>query len=231
MKLILLFKIIFLPLLGLIFLSIPILSLVQASSLVLNPPFGNVEEGKDLVVDVVLQANGEVVDGVDIVLTFETKTLKVKEVKKGTFFSNYPKEVVDGGQLKVSAISPAEGLLITNEVVVLTAIFEVINTGGTRVDLSFTSGSTTDSNVVLHTSSKDSLTEVKNGNYSVTASPEKIEAARKQAASKPINPLPIFLLIVIALALGAWYVLKNRKPKEDVFIPEPFPLDRPPKVQ
>ena len=230
MKLHLLAKTILSALLGLVFLSLPIFSPVLASSLMLNPPFGNVEQGKDLSIDVVLKASGEVVDGVDVMLTFDPKILKVKEIKKGTIFSNYPKEVVDGGQLRMSALSPTEGLLIANAVVVFTVLFEIQDTGDTRVDISFEGGSTTDSNVVLHSNSKDSLTEVKSGSYSVTASPEKIEAAKRKA-SQGLGPLPFFLLIVIVGAGVVWYVLKKRKPKEDVFIPEPFPLDRPPKIE
>ena len=88
MKLHLLAKTILSALLGLVFLSLPIFSPVLASSLMLNPPFGNVEQGKDLSIDVVLKASGEVVDGVDVMLTFDPKILKVKEIKKGTIFSN-----------------------------------------------------------------------------------------------------------------------------------------------
>ena len=230
MKIKFLSKIIALKLAGIAFLMSPILSPVLASSLLLNPPFGNVDEGKDLSIDVVLKATGEVVDGVDILLTFDTKILKVKEIKKGTTFSNYPKEVVDGGQLKMSAISPKEGLVISKEAVIFTVVFEIMDTGDTRVDLSFAKDATTDSNVVLHGSSKDSLTEVKNGSYSVVATPEKVQQNRKKN-QKGLNPLPFFLLIIIIGAVVVWYKLKNRKTKEDVFIPEPFPLDRPPKVE
>lgn len=229
MKFQLLSKISLSILLGLVFLNLPIVSPVLASSLILNPPFGHVDEGKDLSIDVVLKATGELIDGVDVVLSFDTKILKVKEVKKGTIFSNYPKEVVDGGQLKLSAISPAEGFLVANDVVVFTVLFEIQNTGDTRVDVTFENGSTTDSNVVLHSNSKDSLTEVKSGSYSVTASPEKIEEAKRKA-SKGLDPLPFFLLIVVVGAVVVWFILKKRRPKEEVFIPEPFPLDRPPKV-
>jgi len=213
-----------------LFLQTPLFSIANASYLLLNPPFGNIEAGKDLIIDVVLQAKGEKIDGVDVVISFDSKTLKVKEVKKGKFFANYSKEVIEPGQLKFSALSPSEGLLMGDDVVVATIVFEIYASGETSIDLAFNKDSTTDSNVVLHEDSKDSLSSVKNGRYLVAASPEKIKAA-KRAAAKSLNPLPVFVLIIIVGAVIVWYILKNRKPKEEVFIPEPFPLDRPPKLE
>lgn len=204
---------------------------VLASSLLLNPPFGNVEEGDDLVVDVVLKAQNELVDGVDALLTFDVNVLRVKEVKNGAFFPEYPIKDAKDGQLKITALSPKEGLLVPNEVVVVTVVFEILDTGDTKVNLSFEEGSTIDSNVSLHASAQDSLAEVKNGSYSVVATPERVQEAKKKKAQGGLDPLPFFLIILVIGAVGAWYYLKNRKPKEDVFIPEPFPLDRPPKVE
>ncbi len=213
------------------FFTLPLFSPVLASSLLLNPPFGNVEEGKDLSLDIVLKAKNELVDGVDILLTFDVNVLKVKEVKNGAFFREYPIRKEDSGQLKITALSPKEGLLVPDEVVVSSVIFEILDTGETKVNLSFVNGSTTDSNVTLHATSVDSLTEVKNGNYSVVATPEKVAQAKQKKAQTGLDPLPFFLLIVILGGVGGWYYLKKRKPKEEVFVPEPFPLDRPPKVE
>lgn len=214
-----------------LFFSLPVFSPVIASSLILNPPFGNVEEGKDLSLDIVLKAKNELVDGVDVTLTFDVNLLKVKEIKNGAFFSEYPVKKEDSGQLRITALSPKEGLLVPDEVVVASVVFEILDTGETKVNLSFVSGSTTDTNVTLHTTATDSLTEVKNGNYSVVATPEKVEQAKQKKARTGLDPLPFFLLIIILGGVGVWYYLKNRKTKEEVFVPEPFPLDRPPKVE
>ena len=212
------------------FLLTAVFSPTFASSLVLNPPFGNVSQGQDLSVDVVLKAQQETVDGTDVIINYDVNVLKLKEIKGGPFFSTYPTKKAESGQIKITALAPKAGLLVPNEVVVATVVFEVLSTSDTKLDLVFQSGSTTDSNVALHGSGQDSLTEVKGGSYSVVATPENQRIAQNKKAASQISPLPIFLLLLCLGAVGIWYYLRKRKPKEDFFVPEPFPLDRPPKA-
>lgn len=223
--------IIFLLFLLAFFCFLPTLNKALATSLIINPPFGNVSEGKDLTVDVVLKGEDETVDGADILINFDSKILKVKEIKNGPFFGDYPVKKGDGNQVRITALAPKDGVKVFGEVVVASIIFEVLDSGQTKLDIVFQNGSTTDSNVPSHGKIEDSLKDVKGGSYSVVASPEKLRQAKANQRKAP-SALPIFLLILVLIGVGVWYWWKHRKPpKEDVFIPEPFPLDRPPKVE
>ena len=112
-----------------------------------------------------------------------------------------------------------------------TIIFEILDSGSTNVTLNFQKDGTNESNVPLHGTAADSLLEVKNGSYIVAATAENIQIAKAKKAKGIVPLLPFFIIILIIIGGGAWYYWKHRKPpKEDVFIPEEFPLDRPPKL-
>lgn len=218
------------------FFSMTVLTLVfsrgvAASTLLLNPPFSNVKQGDDLKLDVVLNGQDEMVDGVDAVLTYDVNVLSVKSIKEGAFFAAYPAKKDDGGQIRITALAPKEGVKIFGDIVVASIDFEVLDTSQTKVDIVYEKDSTKDSNAPLHGSANDSLTSVTGGSYSVVATPERIKKAQAKKASSTNWPLIIFVILLILGAIGAWYYLKNRKKKEDVFVPEPFPLDKPPKVE
>lgn len=213
-------------------LIVPKIAPVFASSLVLNPPFGNVDSGKNLSVDVVLKGNEEIVDGVDASITYDVNFLKVHEIKSGNFFNNYPVKKNDNGKITITALAPKDGVKIIGNIVVATITFEVLDSGQTDVTLNFQKDATTDSNVPVHGTAVDSLTEVKSGSYTVTATPENIQVARAKKAKSAVPLWPFFIIILFIIGGGVWYYFKHRKPpKEDVFIPEEFPLDRPPKLE
>lgn len=210
---------------------LPKITPVFASSLILNPPFGNVDPGKNLSVDVVLKGNEEIVDGVDASISYDVNFLKVKEIKTGNFFNTYPLKKDENGKITITALAPKDGVKIIGDIVVATVTFEVLDSGQTDVTLNFQKDATTDSNVPVHGTAVDSLTEVKSGSYTVTATPENIQLAKAKQANKAIPLWPFFIIILLLIAGGVWYYLKHRKPpREDVFIPEEFPLDRPPKL-
>ena len=81
----------------------PKFSSVWASKLILNPPFSNVEEGKDLEVEIVLQSDGERVDGVDVSLMYDAGYLELKELREGGFFGTYPIKQDESGKLKLTS--------------------------------------------------------------------------------------------------------------------------------
>jgi len=212
--------------------GLPKLSPIFASSLLLNPPYGSIEAGKDLNVDVVLKGNDEVVDGVDVSISYDADVLKVKEIKNGGFFNNYPTKTYENGKILVTALAPKDGVKISGDIVVASIDFEILDSGSTNLTLNFQKDSTKDSNVTVHNTAADSLLEVKNGSYTVVATAENLQAARVKKAQKFLPLLPFFLLILMLIGGGVWYYMKHRKPpKEDVFIPEEFPLDRPPKLE
>lgn len=223
--------IIVLLLFGVFSFGLPKVNSVFASSLILNPPFGNVDAGKDLSLDVVLKGEEEVIDGVDVVVSYDVNLLRVKEIKDGKFFGSYPLKKDDNGKIRITALAPKDGVKIFGDIVVVTLNFEILDSGSTKINLEFTEGDTKESNAPVHGTTLDSLKEVKSGSYNVTATVENIKLAKaKKASSFPALVLT-FILILGLIGAGIWYYLKKRKPpKEAVFIPEEFPLDRPPKV-
>ena len=213
-------------------LLLPKLTPVLASTLSLNPQYTNVEQGKDLVVDVVLTGKGELIDGCDAVVTYDPNFLSVKDVKQGTFFANYPLKNDDGqGKLQITALAPQDGIKISGGKVIATVTFEIMDSGQTQVGLAFTSGSTSDSNVPLHKTSADSLTAATGGSYNVVATPENLKKSAARKAGGGPSPLLVFIPLLILIGFGVWYWWKHRKPKEDVYVPEPFPMDQPPTDQ
>ncbi len=213
-------------------LIIPKITPVFASSLILNPPFGNINAGKNLSIDVVLKGNDEIVDGVDASISYDVNFLKVKEIKTGNFFNNYPVKKDNSGKITITALAPKDGVKIIGNIVVATITFEVLDSGQTDVIINYQKDATIDSNVPVHGTAVDSLTEVKSGSYTVTATPENIQLAKAKKFKGSVPLWPFFIIILLIIAGGVWYYLKHRKPpREDVFIPEEFPLDRPPKLE
>lgn len=218
-------------LIGVFSFVLPKTNSIFASSLILNPPFGDVEAGKDLSLDVVLKGEEEVIDGVDIVASYDVNFLRVKEIKEGKFFGSYPLKKNDNGKIRITALAPKDGVKIFGDIVIVTLNFEILDSGSTKVNLEFTEGSTKESNAPIHGTTLDSLKEVKSGSYDVVATEENLRLARARKASSFPALLITFIVILCLIGAGIWYYLKKRKPpKEDVFIPEEFPLDRPPKV-
>ena len=208
------------------------LSNTFAASIVLNPPFGDVAEGKDLEVRVVVKGQDELVDGVDANIAYDVNFLKVKEMKKGEFFSNYPTFKDDNGQVKITALAPKEGVKIFGDITVATLIFEVQDSGETKLTVAFEEGATSESNIAEHGTAKDLLEEVTSGSYKVTATPEKLQAARaRRAKQSGLIPILIFIVLVIIVGVGIWYYSKKRKPNEEYFVPEAFPMDEVPKTE
>ncbi|HEY4695039.1 MAG TPA: cohesin domain-containing protein [Candidatus Nanoarchaeia archaeon] len=208
----------------------PKFSSVWASKLILNPPFSNVEEGKDLEVEIVLQSDGERVDGVDVSLMYDADYLELKELREGGFFGTYPIKQDESGKLKLTALAPKDGVEVFGDVVVANLIFEVLDSGQTKLSFDFEKGGTKESNAPLHGKAEDSLEGVVGGSYNVVATQENLEKARARKARGAPSPLIIFIPLMILIGVGLWYWWKKRKPKEDVYTPEPFPMDQPPKV-
>lgn len=217
-----------LSLIGLIFLGQN--SKVEAASLLVNPPFGDVKAGEDLKIDVVLKGQDELIDGVDANIAYDTNFLKVKEMKKGDFFGEYPTFKDDSGQVKITALAPSDGVKIFGDIVVANLVFEVLDSGNTTVKVAYEEGATSESNVPMHGSASDLLTEVNEGNYKVEASAEKLQEARlKKARQSGLIPVLIFIVLIIIVGFGIWYYRRKKKPQEDYFVPEEFPMDEVPK--
>jgi hypothetical protein len=215
-----------------VFLAVAAFSQISAATIIVNPPFGDVEQGDDLKVDVVVQGSDELIDGVDANIAYDTAYLRVKEMKEGEFFSQYPTLKDDNGQVKITALGPKEGVKIFGDIVIASLVFEIMDSGDTKLTVAFEEGATSESNVAEHASGNDLLTAVTSGNYTVTATPERLQEARaRRAKQSGIIPILIFIILVVIIGVGIWYYRKKRKPKEDYFVPEAFPMDEVPKSE
>lgn len=221
--------IVVIALLGLLLL--PKLSTADAATMILDPAFGNVEAGKDLTVKVIVQGSNEQIDGVDANIAYDVDFLKVKEMKKGSAFSDYPTFKDINGQVQITAIAGKDGQSLSGEIVIAELIFEIQDSGSTKLTVAFQEGATSESNVSGHANGKDLLTTVAGGSYTVNATEEKLRAAQAKKAGRSIVPFIIFIIVLILIALGIWYYRKKRKKEEDYFVPEAFPMDEVPKSE
>lgn len=210
------------------------ISSVKAATLLLNPTYGNVKAGDNLKVDVVIKAEGEnqIIDGVDANIAYDVDVLKVKELKQGRFFSTYPIFKEESGQVKITALAPKEGVRIFGEIIIASLEFEVYDNSETKLELVYRQGATGDSNVAEHGSARDILSGVTNGSYKVEATDERLQQTRlRKARQSGLVPVIIFIILIIIVGIGIWYYRKKRKPKEDYFVPEAFPMDELPKTE
>ncbi|HSX58030.1 MAG TPA: cohesin domain-containing protein [Candidatus Saccharimonadales bacterium] len=210
----------------------PKLSGVFAATMLLDPATATVEEGKDLTVSVVVSADNELVDGVDANIAYDSNYLKIKEMKKGSEFKDYPVFKDNNGQVQITALAPTnDGKVLVGNTTIATVTFEILDTGVTKLTIAYKEGATSESNVTAHASAKDLLTSVGGGTYTVNASPDNLRAAQAKKASRSFIPILIFILILILVGVLIWYYRKKRKKEEDYFVPEAFPMDEVPKTE
>ncbi len=119
--------------------------------------------GETVNVSIYLDTQGKLVDGVDVILKYDTIILKAKdkEVKKGEVFSNVMTNEIDQktGLIKFSALSqPGQTFSGTGTLVTLN--FKALRSGQTAIAFVFEKGSTEETNVASQ--GKDILKEVKN---------------------------------------------------------------------
>lgn len=137
----------------------------SSASLYLSPPQKTLALGEIFEVAVLLATEDAKVDGVDAVLNYNPKMLKVLEIEKGRLFEEYIPEKVDKekGRILISGLTfyPREKTGTLGRI-----LFETLKEGATTVFFEFTPSSTTDSNVALSESyGADILKEVSNGRY------------------------------------------------------------------
>lgn len=146
---------------------IPPLQPVQGASLVLQSNKATFQEGEIVPVQIKLSTGGRSINGADVVLEYDPKMLEASPsafFQKGTIFSDYPSAQVDStkGIIKISGISSASAEGFTGIGFFGTVNLETKQTGETSVKVQYTSGATTDSNVVESSTAKDVLDKVYN---------------------------------------------------------------------
>lgn len=121
--------------------------------------------GNTLSVSVNIDTGGHFVDGVDLIVRFDPKVMEATPggLAKGTILDEYPLLSLDErkGAISISGISSLKkGYRGSGEFATL--IFKAKARGRTNIVVDFKKGSTTDSNLVENTASKDILDTVDN---------------------------------------------------------------------
>jgi hypothetical protein len=128
----------------------------------------SIKAGEEFKVDVKIDTQGALADGMDLVIKYDPKFIEVvnPEVPMvlNKIFSNFPVNSADAtsGLITVSAVSSPGDPSFSGQAVLGSLNFKAIQLGPTSISLDFTKGSTTDSNVVETTSGNDILEMVNN---------------------------------------------------------------------
>ncbi len=138
------------------------------ASLSLSPATGGYAytPGQSYPLGIVVDSAGKNVDGVDVIVTFDPKKVRVEGPKLTTtnMFEEFPVNRIDNanGKIQLSALTftpkPMTGILGTFSITPLVK-------GDISLAFSFTPGSTTDSNIAENKTAKDILGKVENGKY------------------------------------------------------------------
>lgn len=140
---------------------------ISSATLALQTTSPQAEVGQDIPVDIVLDTDGALVDGVDAIISFDSALLNVQPatvdgksvpVKKGTLFNDYPQNALEDGKITLSGISDSAGY--SGKGVLGTVKFRAVKAGSVSVKIEYSPDSTTDSNVILSQAAKDILGNV-----------------------------------------------------------------------
>ena len=135
-----------------------------AASLSLSPVSKSVENGDNFAVNIVLNAEADSVDAVDIVLDFDSDKLEYSSASYSSLFPNTIAPSVTGEQIILRATSSTA---ISQGGTVATITFQAVGTGTAPVTFDFTANDATDSNVAYQ--GEDVLTSTTNGSYTIIA--------------------------------------------------------------
>lgn len=154
---------------------------VSAATLSLSPSTGSFAAGDTFEVKILLNTSGNTTSGTDAYVRFDPNSLQVvdanssaegTQILPGSLYSQTSYNQVDTSTGKISFSgsksggSPGYKGTGTLATITFSAVKQISTT---PVTFDFTSGSTTDSNVIDQTSSDDVLTSVTDASYTVTA--------------------------------------------------------------
>lgn len=92
----------------------------KKSSFSLKAPKTAFKVGESFNLEVLVNAQGEKVDGAEFLLAYDSKTIEISNLNPGTFFSLYPQKTIDSqnGTVRVIALEkPSEDKVLNEEVV------------------------------------------------------------------------------------------------------------------
>lgn len=131
---------------------------ISSAVLALQTTNLQVEVGQEIPVDIVLDTDGALVDGVDVIISFDPVLLKAEPVKVGTLFNDYPQNDLEDGKITLSGISDSTGYL--GKGILGTIVFKAVKPGSASVKIEYRPDDTIESNVILSGAAKDILGKV-----------------------------------------------------------------------
>ena len=176
-------------------------ALASAATLSLSPSSQSVTVGQNFTVNVLLNAQGQAVDGVDIsYLRYNPSLLQVQSATAGTLMPlTLSNNFATQGQIQFSQVASG-GSSYTGQGTLLTIAFKALSQGTANVTFDFTSGNTQDTNV--SGASTDLLTSVTNGSYVIQASSNPTPTPTPRTA-KSLTESQIQAIIGLLRSFGA----------------------------
>ena len=147
----------------------------QAATLSLSPTTKNVNLNEQFTLTVTLDTEGVETDGADVLLTYNSTYLSLVSASLGSLYDTaVTNNTTTAGKVTLSAVA-SSGTTYTGSGTFATLTFKPIKTGSSSVLFTYTSGSTTDSNItsnqtdVLDTVTSATITIRSNGATTYTA--------------------------------------------------------------
>lgn len=127
----------------------------------------NYKIGEKIVVSINI-TSPKIVDGVDIIMSYDPTLVSADEILPGALFSDYPVQKIDevSGKVSVSGISASGGITPTG--LFGSVSFTAKKAGKAKISVDFVPNSTTDSNVVESQTAVDLLGQVNNLEVNIT---------------------------------------------------------------
>lgn len=143
-------------------------------TLSLSPAAGTFNQGCSFSLNILLDTGGAQSDGTDAILLYDSTRFTATAINNGTIYSDYPGDVIDtqNGKVTVSGLASISSPF-TGSGTLATVDFTVISNapaGATKVSFDFDpndKAKTTDSNVVERGTVTDILSQVNNGTYTI----------------------------------------------------------------
>ena len=195
------------------------------SVILLSPSFQQLPMKAQFVVDVIIKADEPLV-GADAKIKFDPRVLEVASIDPGDAFEKVPLKAVKGDTISLTAVD-YRGNKFSGTGRLASLHFKAKDAGDTKIKISFSSGSTTDSNLT-NPQVKDVLSKVDTGRFLIGSPLQRNVGAFKRFIFKVI-PVLIFLILIAIIGYLAYRWWKSQKEAaRPVFIPEHVPLDQPP---
>ncbi|HOY46854.1 MAG TPA: cohesin domain-containing protein [Candidatus Dojkabacteria bacterium] len=130
-----------------------------AASLSVSPGNITVTNGQEFQINVVLDTQGADIVAVDAIIDYDPSMVEIVSITQGSIFSAYPVQTFANGEIRISALDSTFSTPYNGSGTLATVRARGLQVGTTSFNFVFTSGSTTDSNVVEEGTSTDLLGE------------------------------------------------------------------------